>query len=532
MDGLTLYAMVQELKPLLGARVDKVQQPDSETLLITFRHRKLLINIHNANGRVQLTNSAFENPASAPAFCMLLRKHLLNAKLIDVFSEGLDRIAVFVFQGRNELLDETELRLVVELMGRHGNAFLLDSGGKILDCMRHFGLDESAIRLCMPNAQYQNPPAQQKLDPFTTELAAVLPCELSAVFMGISKPLAKVLPTDADSLQALFLQLSAGIVRPALYPFGVAPFQLPGGEPYPSLSEAMDAYFIRRDIELRMQRQSSSLKAITNHAISRCSNRLSDAFAALQNEETVRQCRLFGELITANLHAIVKGERLALLDNYYEQPPSKVEVPLDPSLSPGENAAKYFKKYRKAKAAHDYAKSRLADLELELKTLESVRQSLDVCTTSAELAEVAEELFELGYIKKQAVKRNAKAVATKPLQFESRSGVKIEAGKNNRQNDRLLRETPPDEIWLHAKDIPSSHVILHSTTPSEEDLLDAARIAACYCKAKLSDRVPVDYTRRRYVKKPNGAPPGFVIYTNQRTLFVKPDEKAVKELLR
>lgn len=531
MDGLSLYAMMQEISPLIGARVDKVQQPDADSILLTFRKHRLLINIHNANGRVQLTNAAFENPANAPSFCMLLRKHLINSKLVKAFSVDLDRIAILVFHGKNELFDEVELRLIVELMGRHGNLFLVDSNGKILDCMRHFGLDESSIRFCMPNAPYISPPAQDRPNPLTANLADYLPCDLSKTFMGISKQLARVLPNDARELSELFARLREGLYSPALYDFGAAPFLLEGGTPCPTLSDAMDKFFMRRDIELRMQRQSSSLRTVASHALSRCNHRLSDAFAALQGEEELHRLRICGELLTANMHALRKGQARVVLENYYENPPSPLEISLDPTLSPSENAKRYFKKYRKAKAAIEYAKKQMDGFLTEQKTLESILQSIQTCTASSELQEIAAELIELGYIKK-AQNRPVKVAPTAPMKFVSRNGTAIEVGKNNKQNDALTKGALPDEFWFHAKDIPASHVILHSAEPTETDIEDAAMLAATFSKANQAGKVPVDYTRRRFVKRPSGAPLGFVIYTNQRTVYAEPNDKKAREMQR
>lgn len=531
MDGMTLYAMVQELRPLIGARVDKVQQPNAETLLLTFRRTKLLCNIHNEHGRIHLTSSVYENPEVAPSFCMLLRKHLTNARLSGIYSVGLDRIVVLTFDARNEFFDDVKLKLIIELMGKHGNAFLINEDGKILDCMRHFGLDDSAIRLCVPNANYVDPPTQQKLNPFTTDLSAVLPCDLSATFFGISRQLARLLPQDAQRLQELFLSLSMGIISPSMYSFGVEPFLFDGGKPYSSLSEAMDAFYRERDAKLSMQRASTSLRAIVDRAHNHCANRLQDAFAAMQNEDQIQLNRMYGELLTSNLHLIKKGDCLALVDDYYQSPPCKIEIPLDVGLSPKENAARYFRKYRKAKSACQYAKKQLETFKAELEYLEAVQQSILTCTTTDELKEIALELQQAGYQKKPQG-RQPKVSPTRPMQFLSRSGALIEVGKNNKQNDELTRSAQADELWFHAKDMPASHVILHSTSPSDEDIFDAAFLAATYSKAQCSNQVPVDYTKRRNVKKPGGAPLGLVIYTEQRTLFVTPDIEKAKEMLK
>lgn len=526
MDGLTIFAMVHELAGLIGARVDKIQQPNAETLILTFRKKRLLINIHNEHGRIHLTESSYENPDSAPAFCMLLRKHLINSKLSQIYQEGLDRIIVLTFIGRNEFFDEVELRLVVELMGRHGNAFLVDSNGKILDCMRHFGLDDAAIRLCIPNAQYRNPPSQSKLNPFTADLSKHLPCELCSTFFGISRPLARILPQDAPSLSALLLPLSMGIFTPALYSFGPAPFLLNGGERFESLSLAMDAHFARQDRALNMQRHSSQLRAAVERAHSRCANRLSDSFATIQNEDKLGQYRLYGELLTANPNCARRGSELATVLDYYQDPPKNIQIPLNPTLSVRENAARYFKKYQKSKAAVSFAKAQLDRLQAELNYLEGVALCIQNCTCTDELKEIALELEQAGYLKKTNQKQ-AKSVLSKPHTYYTQSGIAISVGKNNRQNDELTRCAQADEIWLHAKDIPGSHVILHTSSPTDQDILDAAAYAARYSKASGSPKVAVDYTKRRNVKKPSGTPLGFVIFTNQRTIMANPSAAKV-----
>lgn len=554
MDGLSLRAMVRELQCLQGAKIDKVQQPDRDTVLLLCHGAlcgrvRLLLNIHNENGRIQLTEQTADNPAAAPAFCMLLRKYLIGSRLTAVEQVGLDRIVKLSFSGRDELFDETAVSLLLELMGKHGNLFLLDKDGIILDCLRHIGLSAEALRVCLPNVPYEAPPGQAKLDPYEATVEALekadSPKQLLNSYFGLSKQTAALLFTPEASpreraLQqyAVFSSLKEGTARPCLLPAaGPLPFTPPlqaEARPFPTLSAAFDSYYRERDVRLRMGRETAQIRSLLEHGKSRCENKLTAFQKDLGNGAEEALYRQYGQLLTSCRAKVPKGALSVLAEDYSVYPPALREVPLQADLSLSQNAARYFKKYQKCKAARAYAEKETSVLEQELTYLEGELLSLDNCENSQETAEIKEELRAQGYIRSAEAKSAKKQKApSKPLSFLSGAGVPILVGKNNTQNDALTKNAPPDALWLHVKDMAGSHVLVESKgIPDPETLKEAAMLAAYYSKGRASGQVPVDYVLRKYVKKPAGSKPGFVIFTNQRTLFVTPDKDLADKLRR
>ena len=553
MDGLSLHAMLWEIRFLVGARVDKVQQPDKDTLLLSCHGAacgrvKLLVNIHNENGRIALTKDTAENPAAAPAFCMLLRKRLIGSRITRMEQAGLDRIVRFSFSGRDELLDETACSLVVELMGKHGNAFLLDENDVILDCLRHIGLGAEALRVCLPNVKYEALPPQGKRDPLSAtleELQAVdSPRALMNGYMGVSRQIASLLLpeglSDGQRAQYLFDTLRAlndGRLFPHLVPgVGPAPFRpldRDDAVPFPTLSEAYDAWYRARDVRIRMLRETGSLRATLEHALKRCENKINAFTNDLMSEAEENRLRLCGELLLSFHGERPKGSDAVAVENYYEYPPVKVIVKLDPSLSVPENAARYFKRYQKLKAARAYAEGEMGRLREEQLYLQGQLLSLNNCENGDDVQEIRQELIRERYIRPAVTKGPSKprAAKTMPLLFLSSAGLFIYVGKNNEQNDRLTRSAPPDALWLHVKDAAGSHVIVDSKgMPDPQTLLEAATLAVHFSSQRNGVSVPVDYVPRRYVKKPSGSKPGFVIFTNQRTLLITPDPNLIATL--
>ena len=542
-----------EIRGLLGARVDKVQQPDKDTLLLSCHggacgRVKLLINIHNENGRIALTRDTAENPAAAPAFCMLLRKRLIGGRITGMEQTGLDRTVRFRFSGRDELMDESVCSLVVELMGKHGNAFLLDETDTILDCLRHIGVGAEALRVCLPSVQYEALPLQDKKNPLEAtfeELSALdSPRALMNDYMGISRQIAVLLLPDGLSeaqrgqrLFDTFQALKAGRLSPTLVPgVGPAPFCPPDrsdAAPFPTLSEAYDAWYRERDVHIRMLRETGSLRATLEHALKRCENKISAFTSDLMSGEEEGRLRLFGELLLSFHGERPKGADAVAVENYYEYPPTKVTVQLDPALSVADNAARYFKRYQKLKAARAYAEGEMGRLKEEQLYLQSQLLSLNNCENGDDIAEIRQELIRERYIRPSAVKGPARPRAGRsmPLQFTSSTGLPIYVGKNNEQNDRLTRSAPADALWLHVKDAAGSHVIVDSKgMPDQQTLLEAATLAVHFSSQRNGVSVPVDYVPRRYVKKPSGSKPGFVIFTNQRTILVTPDPDLINTL--
>lgn len=553
MDGLSLYGMLHELQGLYGSRIDKVQQPDKDSLVLSCHggacgRVKLYLNIHNELGRLQLSNETYENPAVAPAFCMLLRKRLIGCRVLEIRQLGTDRAVSIALCGRDELQDERTYSLVLELTGRHGNLFLLDGSGVIMDCLRHIGLGEGVTRPALPQMRYTEPPAQDKLDPFTAtadELRQTETCkQLTARYARLSRKTAELLWSEAEhsgdipsGLAAAFRAISEHTAVPCLLPeAGVLPFTptgRPEAVPYQTLSEAYSAFYRERDVRMHMDRLCAGLRTALEHARSRCLHKLEGFTADLNGGEQAERYRLWGELLTSFYGQAPRGAQSVLADNWYADPPEKTEIPLRSDLDIPGNAAAYFKKYRKAKAAREYAVREVEKLTDELRYLEGQLLSLSLCETAAEADEIREELIRLRYIRVDTEKKKQPKTqsASQPLSFRSSAGVEILVGKNNLQNDRITKNAPENALWLHAKDMPGSHVIVLCRGACDgETLQEAALLAAYYSKGRTSAQVPVDYLPARHVKKPAGTRPGFVTFTGQRTLYVTPKEELILRL--
>ncbi len=551
-DGLSLYATICELQTLVGARIDKIQQPDRDILLIHLHgpacgRVKLMLNIHNENGRIQLTESAYENPDVAPAFCMLLRKHLIGCRVASLEQAGMDRIAVFSLYGKNELQDEVHLKLIVELMGKHGNLFLVDADGRIIDCMRHFGINEDAARICLPNCRYEEPPKQERLHPFSAteeELTALCGNRpprmwLGDAVLGISRLCAQQICFDdlppeqiGHACYTVFQELSAGHFTPSVLPNrGVLPFvpKNAGYLSFPTMCKAQEAFYRMRDEQAILTKRRSALRSVTEHAFKRVEKKLDACMLQISDNETMERDLRFGELLTANLGMLKNAVSNAVVIDYYADPPCETVIPLDVRYSVQQNAQRYFKRYRKAKAAQKYALEQKDTLIAERDYLEGVLLDVELCSSAEELNELREELIAEGYLKAASERRSGPAlIKSEPLRYCAPDGTMIRVGKNNRQNEKLLKTEAPDFYWLHAKNIAASHVYIESESPSTETLQLAAEIAAYHSKASSSGQVPVDYTLHRYVKKPSGVRPGFVNYFHQHTMYVTPDAKKIE----
>ena len=574
MDGLSLYSAMNELnKRLAGGKIDKIQQTDKEELLLMVRSLgqtyRLLINASAADNRVQLTELKKQAPSEAPMFCMLLRKRIAGGKIVRFEQERLDRVLKISIETYNDLGDLSVFALYCELMGKHSNIILVNEKGDIVDAIKHVGLGMSSVRFVMPGLEYSAPPAQDKQDPskasaddFSMAMCMVgmsIAKALSNAFFGLSPAVAAQLVaryTDktectqlseaereelAERLAAFYADMAQGKEKAsavlnalgeteAVYPFAIA-----GGgiKLYDSIGEALDSLYINSDRREWAKRHGASARKVLQNNIERCEKKLALYADALNSGEQMEKCRLYGELLTANLHSLKSGTDTAAVDNYYADPVERIAIPLDRQLTPGENAQRYYKKYQKLKAARDMAIVQREQTLNELDYLEGQLDNLTKCTAENELSELIEELKDQGYIKRdKGGKKKMKLAASKPMHFVSSTGADIYVGKNNRQNDELtLRFASPNDIWMHTKNIPGSHVIVKGA--SEQDtatMTEAALLAAYYSRARGSENVAVDYTPRKYVKKPAGAKPGMVIYTTNKTAYVTPSEEAVAGL--
>ncbi len=559
MDGLALRAVVHELSDLLGGKIDKVQQPERDVLLLTIRcerkNQRLLINTHAENGRMQLTGQLYDNPLNAPAFCMLLRRHLLGGRIERLEQCGVDRACTLFITARNELLDDVQLQLVVELMGKHANVILVGGDGKILDCLRHIAPAETSARVLMPGFLYHPAPVSHKQNPLEAGISALTDAyaspapvrALTDAFEGLGKATASALSGacgGAPGLLRMFARFAQNDFQPTVVyneldePIAVFPFvprELGCRQAQVScMSEALDRYYAERDTFVRIRRHGASLRRTVEHALNRAHNRQRSFYEAVENEEKLESLRLSGELILANLQAVRPGMARLSAYNYYVDPPEPFPVPLDPAVGAQENAKRYFKQYRKGKLAREYAQSQLAAVTEEIAYLEGQLENIAHCETLSELDEVHEELVAQRFLKPGQKKQAKKqfAIASRPLAFCSSDGYVVYVGKNNRQNDALTMKTAqPDNLWLHAKNMPGSHVIVVCEgMPPDTTLLEAATLAACYSCGKGAPTVAVDYTLRRNIKKPSGARPGMVTYSTNKTLYVTPDTALVKRL--
>ena len=572
MDGVMLGFMTRELnEKLAGGRVDKVTQPERDEILLTIRNRgenhMLLISASANSARMHLTREKKNNPLEPPTFCMLMRKHVLGARVLEIRQIEGDRIAEIDFEALDEMGDYAVRTLVCEFMGKYSNLILTQQGGKIIDSVARVTDDISRVREVLPGLMYQRPPQQGKLNFAALEengLAARLRESaglawkaLQGAVTGLSPQTARELllrsvgdtdlrleETDVDALAGrlcALIESLPGLAKPMLVldaegkaadvtPFAYLTRADMENRPMASLSEAQEAYFRTRDRAERIHQKASSLSRVLKNNIERCEKKLGLQMNALQDSERMEEYRVKGELLSASLYQVEKGMKAVELPNYYAEDLAPLRIELDVKLSPAANAQRYFKLYQKARSARRLAAEQKARTEEELSYLEGQLENLAKCTEENELFEIRAELEQQGYVKPSRNRREMKSLPpSRPLKLAASDGTVILVGKNNLQNDKLTGSAQPNEVWLHAKDMPGSHVIIVGENPTDQTIGEAASLAAYYSKGRAGSRVPVDYTLRRYVKKPSGAKPGFVIYTHQKTLHVQPREVIARD---
>ncbi len=569
LDGVFLKNLTNEIsEKAIGARVEKVFEPSREEIVLLLRapsfHGRLLLSARNGAARLGFIESAPENPKVAPMFCMLLRKYIGGAKITEVKSFGLERVVKIGFQARNEMGDEINPAIYLELITGAPNIIFTDENGKIVDSLRRSDVEKN-VRMIQPGAIYTLPEGQNKLNLLEATVdEAIEKLELFkenkiweallSAFDGISPLIAREIAAyiepdlDARLESAKPKMLKWGIERlknaiengtpHIIYKengeprdFSFMPISQ-YGEKSPSFmkesfSSALEEFYSERDSRERIRQQSQDILKLLTVLSSRISRKINYRKADLKKCEKKEECRIFGELIKANIYAISRGDSSAEVINYYDETGATIRIPLDVKLSPQENAQKYFKDYKKFCAAESMLEELLQNAEEELKYIESVFEALSRAETSEDLLSIRQELEKEGYIR--ASRGKQKAAASKPMRFILSSGAELLVGKNNTQNDELtLRTAGKNDIWFHTKNIHGSHAILFSESPTDEDIIESAEIAAYYSKAKDSSSVAVDYTPARYVKKPQGARPGMVIYTTNKTVYVTPSEESVK----
>jgi predicted ribosome quality control (RQC) complex YloA/Tae2 family protein len=564
-DGLFTRIMTNEISSaLISGRINKIYQPYKNEIIMLVRangkNHKLLLSAHPSYARVQITNESYDNPNEPPMFCMLLRKHLEGAIIENIYQIGLDRMICLEVKGRNELGDITYKKLMVEIMGRHSNIILIDKDkNTILDSIKHVSYALNSYRAILPGQEYVLPPQQEKLNPFQLEEndilrrldfnAGKLDKQLVEQFAGLSPLLAREIVFRSGLANRLTLpktfikimqQISEQEILPAITTnntkeaFYFFPLEHMKGESkqFDYLSNVLDRFYFGKAERDRVKQQASDLERFIQNEKDKNEKKIEKLFQTLEDAKKAEEYQLFGELLTANMYAFQKGMKEIEVINYYEEDGASVVIPLDPLKSPSDNAQRYFSKYQKAKNSIDKVKEQIRLAEEEFSYFDSLQQQL-MAASIRDIAEIREELVEEGYIRERQKKKNKHSNLGKPQleSYQASDGTEILIGKNNKQNDYLTsKHAGRDEIWLHTKDIPGSHVVIRSKTPDEQTIKEAAILAAYFSKARLSGSVPVDYTKVRYVKKPNGAKPGFVIYDNQQTIYVTPDEEKILAL--
>ncbi len=566
-DGSFLHKIIGEIGAATDCHIDKIYQPSKDELVFLLRKKgfvkKLLITIKPGSARLHFTENKYENPATPPNFCMLLRKYLSAARLVEVSQSGLERVAELKFSASNELGDLVLYKLICELIGNQANVILLRDDGRIIDAMRRSDV-ESAKRLILPGAVYEYPPSQQKLDPFLCDIKTVS-SDIISRDIPISKGILDLLDGFSplvcreieynvlrlekslkNSEKALETALSQAIAAlkdggcPSLVlkasgdplEFSYIPIGQYGPE-YPkktfeSYSALLDAFYTARDTHARIKAAASDIIKLVNNLRSRTEKKLALRLTELKKCENRDTLRIYGELLKANLHNIENGSSYCEVANYYDENLATVKIPLNPALSPARNAEKYFKEYKKTYTAEQTLTSLTEKDKNELVYLDSVLDNISRCETLSEISELKQELIEAGYIKSLSSRKKVQTAPPAFKEYTSVEGYRILVGKNNLQNDYITAKlASKNDLWFHVKNLPGSHVVVFCSGQevSKETILRAASLAAGNSKAAASAQVPVDYTPIKYVKKPSGAKPGMVIYTTNKTVYVTPERE-------
>ncbi|HIY18462.1 MAG TPA: NFACT family protein [Candidatus Blautia avistercoris] len=577
-DGITVSAMVKELNDTLaGGRINKIAQPENDELLITARGSqgqcRLLLSASASLPLLYFTDKNKPSPLIAPNFCMLLRKHIGNAKIIRITQPGLERVVIMELEHLNDLGDVCQKKLILELMGKHSNLIFTDENDMILDSIKHVSSNMSSVREVLPGRPYFIPRTQEKQDPLTitekefsrligsascpaakavyTSLTGISPLLASEMcFRANLSPELSAEDLNQEQMQALFTAFSGirtQILEKAYAPqiiyrekepveYSVLPLMQFGSDYHAEISDSVSAmlytYYAAKEVLTRIRQKSSDLRRIVQTALER--NQKKFALQKKQMKDTAKKdkYKVYGELINTYGYGLSEGCKSFEALNYYTN--ETITIPLDPTLSPQQNAKKYFDRYNKLKRTEEALTLQIQDTESEIAHLESIRTSLDIALEETDLAQIKEELVEYGYIKKHDFsKKRTAAQKSKPFHYLSSDGYDIYVGKNNYQNEELtFKFATGNDWWFHAKGMPGSHVIVKSRNEELPDRVfeEAGKLAAYYSKGRTAPKVEIDYIQKKHIKKPNGAKPGFVVYYTNYSLMAEPDISRLQEL--
>ena len=580
LDAVYLQNVAQELRgTLIGAKIDKIYQPSRDEVVFLLRSRegsfRLLLSANPSHPRAHFTTAPVENPASPPMFCMLMRKHLAGGRFTEVIQPPMERVLDFALECTDEFGDLVTKHVIIEIMGRNSNLILCGEDGRIIDCVRRVDYEMSEQRQVLPGLYYHLPPQQDKLNPLTATLE-----EISALVQTISSPtrpdsfimdhfsgmpplicreLSMLYDSDLEDLNTLsvssrygfaahlkaeFTRISEGAGRPYLlkkngtpWDFTYMPISQYGSlvecERQESFSALLDLFYAKKDAAARMKSKSQAIVKNVTNLRNRAARKLENQKKELAATEDRDALRIKGELITANLYRMDRGQNKLVTENYYDPNLKEIEIQLNPLLTPQQNAAKYFKDYNKAKNAVIYLTEQIEKGQIELEYLGSILDELSRAETEKDLSDIRSELIAGGYLRNTDKKKKMKTQASKPMEFTSSTGRRIRVGRNNTQNDLLtLKSSFTSDLWLHTQKIHGSHVIVscEGEKIDDETLIEAAKLAAYYSQARESQNVPVDYTIVKNVKKPAGAKPGMVIYDHYNTVYVTPEPELAEKL--
>ena len=547
-DGMFTHALIKELNTTFaGGRIHKIQQPYEMELVLTIRanrkNHKLLISAHPSFGRIQVTEQAYNNPETPPNFTMVLRKYVEGNIIDSIEQYDNDRIIIFNLTRRDELGDASQQQLIVEIMGRHSNIFLLDKDKKIIDAIKHVPMYQNTFRTILPGATYQLPPIQNQVNPFKVgenfekDKSLMTAKFLQSQLMGLGRDsaieLASLIEKDSRKPYQVIQDFCADfenpnptlVVQDDKQHFLVFPYTTISGEEshYDDLSALLTAYYAKKSKHDYVRQVGNAIIQVVEKNLTHQHKRLANLNQDMEKSSKADTFQLKGELLTTFLYQIEKGQTEVTLANYYDND-QPITISLDPALTPSQNAQKYYHKYNKLRNAINHIEKQKVVAEAEIQYLESIQTQLNFAEPN-ELADIRDELIDQGYLKKQKQdkKKRSNNGSAKPREYKTVEGNRILVGRNNKQNDQLtMRQANKNHFWFHTKDIPGSHVILETNDPSEAEITQAAELAAAYSKYSQSNNVPVDYTQVKHVKKPNGSKPGFVNYFEQKTIFVTP----------
>ena len=545
-DGFFLHHMVEELRrELVNGRIQKINQPFEQELVLQIRSNRqshrLLLSAHPVFGRIQLTQTIFENPAQPSTFIMVLRKYLQGALIESIEQVENDRIVEITVSNKNEIGDHIQATLIIEIMGKHSNILLVDkSSHKILEVIKHVGFSQNSYRTLLPGSTYIAPPSTESLNPFTIKdekLFEILQTQkttaknLQSFFQGLGRDTANELESILVSEKlSTFRNFFSQETKPYLTEtsFSPVPFANQVREPFTSLSDLLDTYYKDKAERDRVKQQASELIRRVENELQKNRHKLTKQEKELLATDNAEEFRQKGELLTTFLHQVPNDQDQVILDNYYTNQP--ITIALDKALTPNQNAQRYFKRYQKLKEAVKYLTDLIEETKATILYLESVETVLNQAGLE-EIAEIREELIQTGFIRRRQREKIQKR--KKPEQYLASDGKTIiYVGRNNLQNEELtFKMARKEELWFHAKDIPGSHVVISGNLdPSDEVKTDAAELAAYFSQGRLSNLVQVDMIEVKKLNKPTGGKPGFVTYTGQKTLRVTPDPEKIASM--